>query len=520
MKFFSSLTSQGKIVFGVAIFAIIGCVLYFGGSALQKNGVLKDLAKGTVSGKLNINEDADIVLAYNTFVGAAGIVYMNGGMEPNEESRLFKEYGIKLQIKQVDVVSDTRDALKTGAIDLAYCTVDALSTEMGSGSSLLELNTKLIAKINESRGADALVVTPAIKDIKDLKGKKIAYAVGTASNTLLINILETAGMTLDDIEAYKVADGIEAAKAFTTGTVDGALVWAPDDEDCVKAVKGAKIFISTATASSIIADGVLVTAQNLEAKKENIQKLIQAWMVGNGELNDNPTKRQEAAKLFAKSFGLDEGVALAGADKVRYSTYGDNKQFFGLDATFTGVTGEKMYSRMAVKYTQAGLAKGPVSWNKFADESIIEAIGADSKFATATEQSTEKPKVFAPVTKAEETATSTAGKNVSITFPSAGYTLDDYAKSLIDREVTGVAQGLSNAKIRIVGNTDNIGDKQSNVVLSYKRAEAVAKYLVSEHGFDRNKFVVVGKGDKEPVCTEATDECRAKNRRTDFQFLW
>ena len=55
------------------------------------------------------------------------------------------------------------------------------------------------------------------------------------------------------------------------------------------------------------------------------------------------------------------------------------------------------------------------------------------------------------------------------------------------------------------------------------RATAVVSYLVNEHKFDKNKFIVVGNGSKKPVpgCeANQDDDCRAKNRRTEFQFIW
>ena len=55
------------------------------------------------------------------------------------------------------------------------------------------------------------------------------------------------------------------------------------------------------------------------------------------------------------------------------------------------------------------------------------------------------------------------------------------------------------------------------------RATAVVNYLVNEHKFDKNKFIIVGNGSKKPVtgCEDNQDEaCRAKNRRTEFQFIW
>ena len=94
---------------------------------------------------------------------------------------------------------------------------------------------------------------------------------------------------------------------------------------------------------------------------------------------------------------------------------------------------------------------------------------------------------------------------------------------LIDREIKELAQGFAGSYIRVEGNTDNVGSASLNDKLSMNRATAVVNYLVNEHRFDKNKFIVVGNGSKKPVagCEGNQDEnCRGKNRRTEFQFIW
>jgi NitT/TauT family transport system substrate-binding protein len=466
---------------------------------------------------------ADFVIGYNTFPGMEGILYMNNGMEPNENSELFRKYGIKLQIKQIDVVSDSRDGLKTGALDAVYCTTDALPVEMSSGSSLLDLKVKQIMKVNESRGADALVTNSTIATVSQLKGKKVAYAIGTASNTLLINLLETNNMSIDDIQTYKVADGVEAANAFKNKQCDAALVWAPDDEDCVAAVKGSKILVTTKTATQIISDGLLVTDKNLQAKKTGLVKLVKAWLEGNATIATNADAMKTANKLFAAGFNFPEDVAAISSSKIRFSTLGDNKMFFGLDATYSGVTGEKMYGRMAIKYSEISLAKSPAPWRNVSTSEVIEAILEDQAFATTPAQAAEGAVVFAAATPDEIKREAAGSKVVTLTFENNSFKLDDNAKATIEREISQLAQAFANSKIRVEGNTDNVGNYGYNVELSKSRANAVVEYLVREYKFDKNKFIVVGNGPSKPVdgCKDVNnDACNQRNRRTEFKFIW
>ena len=85
-------------------------------------------------------------------------------------------------------------------------------------------------------------------------------------------------------------------------------------------------------------------------------------------------------------------------------------------------------------------------------------------------------------------------------------------------EIQKVADYMKkNASVRfeVQGHTDNQGSDKINDPLSQQRAEAVVKAL-AELGVDEFNLRAVGKGSKEPVADNATEEGRAKNRRVVF----
>jgi len=67
-------------------------------------------------------------------------------------------------------------------------------------------------------------------------------------------------------------------------------------------------------------------------------------------------------------------------------------------------------------------------------------------------------------------------------------------------------------RIEIIGYTDSRGSADYNRDLSRQRAEAVADYLANE-GVDRDLMAVSGRGEADPIATNATQEGRSKNRR-------
>jgi outer membrane protein OmpA-like peptidoglycan-associated protein len=70
----------------------------------------------------------------------------------------------------------------------------------------------------------------------------------------------------------------------------------------------------------------------------------------------------------------------------------------------------------------------------------------------------------------------------------------------------------------VIGHTDNVGEAQSNLKLSQRRAETVRNVIISM-GVEANRLTAVGKGDKEPKTDNRTEEGRLMNRRVEVQLV-
>ena len=73
-------------------------------------------------------------------------------------------------------------------------------------------------------------------------------------------------------------------------------------------------------------------------------------------------------------------------------------------------------------------------------------------------------------------------------------------------------------KIKLEGNCDEWGTDEYNYALGLKRAKTVKDALVSD-GIDSSKIVLVSFGESNPLCTEKSENCWKKNRRTDYKLL-
>jgi outer membrane protein OmpA-like peptidoglycan-associated protein len=85
-------------------------------------------------------------------------------------------------------------------------------------------------------------------------------------------------------------------------------------------------------------------------------------------------------------------------------------------------------------------------------------------------------------------------------------------------EVVDLLQSEPDKKIRIEGHSDSVGDANTNLEISQKRADAVLEALVSL-GVEAERVTTQGMGEDFPIASNETEEGRAQNRRVDVILL-
>ena len=93
--------------------------------------------------------------------------------------------------------------------------------------------------------------------------------------------------------------------------------------------------------------------------------------------------------------------------------------------------------------------------------------------------------------------------------------IKDQGRSALDQLAQKLLAMDYNVVITI-GHTDSVGSDTYNQKLSEQRAAAVRSYLVSK-GIDAARIKSEGRGEKEPIASNATNEGRALNRRVEIE---
>jgi outer membrane protein OmpA-like peptidoglycan-associated protein len=103
-----------------------------------------------------------------------------------------------------------------------------------------------------------------------------------------------------------------------------------------------------------------------------------------------------------------------------------------------------------------------------------------------------------------------------ITFETGKADLKPESNEELDRLV-GLLEGNQTIKVEISAHTDDVGNDDSNLKLSEKRAKTVVDYLTGK-GIKADRMTAKGYGETQPLVANDTDENKAKNRRVQFKI--
>jgi outer membrane protein OmpA-like peptidoglycan-associated protein len=105
----------------------------------------------------------------------------------------------------------------------------------------------------------------------------------------------------------------------------------------------------------------------------------------------------------------------------------------------------------------------------------------------------------------------------NIFFETGSFALQDKSASELEK-LLSLLKNNPQLKVEIGGHTDNVGDKQKNLVLSENRAKSVLDYLVKA-GIESSRLSFKGYGDTQPLADNNSEKGRAENRRTEFKVV-
>lgn len=147
-----------------------------------------------------------------------------------------------------------------------------------------------------------------------------------------------------------------------------------------------------------------------------------------------------------------------------------------------------------------------------ANESLRQQLAAD--IATALNP-TYAVRNAMRVAVQEQTLVDATLANRIIEFEPGSTVLRPAGRNILD-EIAATLLRLGNRHVEVIGHTDALGSRETNLVLSMARADAVRSYLAGK-GVAPSLINTSGAGPDRPVASNDSVEGRARNRRIEFR---
>lgn len=328
----------------ISIVIIVGVVILISNRSVENS---------TPTGKVIHTQNEPLKMAFPYWLGDLPFFVA-------KEKNLFNNVNVEFETMDVGAL---KTAFKKGDIDVLSATPELVPILYDAG-----IDFKVILTTDYSYGADGIVATSDITSLKSLKGKKIAYEVGSPSHWYLLYKLDQVGLTQDDIITIDMAVP-DAGAAFAAGRVDVAVTWEPWLSKA-KERDGGHILASTADDHDRIVPAIVVVKDStLKQRKQEIKELMKGWFRG---LEYTKNNKQEACSVAMDVYGLSSQEVEEWLLGLKWLDYEDNLQYWGINEE----SGEfkKIIKKAGELWFNAGLSKKQPSLKEVVDSTLLETL--------------------------------------------------------------------------------------------------------------------------------------------------
>lgn len=212
---------------------------------------------------------------------------------------LFKKAGLEVESVKFTAAPPMYAAFQSNSIDVGFW-----GTPPAVGGLAQGVPVKIILLENDASRSEGLVARKesGIKELKDLKGKRVATMRGTSADYALGKALKKAGLTEKDVQVIDI-NVAQVMPAWEKGDIDAALYWEPWLGQMRKS--GGTQIVNDA---DVGADGGIVWVARTEFIKENpeaIQRLLKAIDMATEPL---AKKTDAAIDAITKGIGADRSI--------------------------------------------------------------------------------------------------------------------------------------------------------------------------------------------------------------------
>ena len=221
-----------------------------------------------------------------------------------------KAKGYQVVFKEFSDGAALMTALKSGAIDYARVGDTPPVTAKAAGTDI----ALIAAGATKEYGSGILVgKNSQITNLKQLKGKTIAYQKGTAAQYLIIQALKKAGLSTNDVKLVNM-DQSSASVAFAKGSVDAWVTWDPYTATA-QVNQGAKL-LTNGTGLAKNRD-FLISTQNYAKTHIALSKLLTTYI--NDDMTWANNHHTQLIAMLSKTLKLSDAVIQKMVERRTYA---------------------------------------------------------------------------------------------------------------------------------------------------------------------------------------------------------
>jgi NitT/TauT family transport system substrate-binding protein len=241
----------------------------------------------------------------------------------------FDEAGLTVQrVSARHKYFEAVNSLASGQIDAIGFSQFDLVRHVAAGQDLVG-----VAALDYSAGAEGLVAKAGIRQLADLKGKRIALQRGTYMEYILSIAAERNGLNLTDVILVDCPQD-KVLETFIAGRVDAMMVWEPYVTQGIGA--GGVLLFSTADFPGMTYTVLALRREFIQARPEDVTALLRVWNRAEQFVRDNP---DETCVIVAHLFGEPLANVHNLMNRVRVLDLADNQRAFSYAAGFESLHG-------------------------------------------------------------------------------------------------------------------------------------------------------------------------------------
>lgn len=269
----------------------------------------------------------------------------------------------KVGLESVEIVNFTADADINAALAAGQLQCGNIATHTAMNFMAAGLPIKIVALLDVSKTADAIISGGSVTDIKGLKGKQVAYEEGTTSDILLNYALAQNGMTIADIEKVPMP-AADAGSALIAGKVPVAVTYEPYLTLAMQQNKAVKMIYSAGEDPGLISDVFVVRDEFLSEKPGQIVALLKAWDMA---LADYRADTNGGRAIISEAVGAKPEELATAFEGVVFYSLAENKAELG--GNFTS----KVIPEVHAAARKAGILTKDVDLSKAIDTRFVDA---------------------------------------------------------------------------------------------------------------------------------------------------